>query len=200
MITVLARRDAGIEAFGDLIGKRVDIGQPGSGRNASLARILEMLDLGPADFGEVSELPAESALIELCAGRIDATILIVGHPNATVGQALRDCDVTLVPFADPKVEAALAATPEFRRFVIRSDIYPQVALDVPTYAVIATVVTRADVDPAIVQKLVEVMLSDRREIVAAAPVLRGVTPASMRQDGLTAPLHPGAEAAFANGG
>ncbi len=104
MITVLARRDAGIETFGDLIGKRVDIGQPGSGRNASLARILDMLELGPADFGELSELPAESAISELCAGRIDATILIVGHPNATVGRALGTCDVDLVPFAGQKVE------------------------------------------------------------------------------------------------
>jgi TRAP transporter TAXI family solute receptor len=200
MITILARRDAGIEGFGDLIGKRLDIGPPGSGRNASLSRIIEMLDLGPADFSRISELPAESAMSELCAGRIDATILIVGHPNATVGQTLRDCDVTLVPFGGQKVDATLAATPELRPFVIRSATYPEVTAEVPTYAVIATIVTRADVDPEIVQTLVTVTLSDLREIKVRAPVLRGLTADAMRREGLTAPLHPGAEAAFAQSG
>jgi TRAP transporter TAXI family solute receptor len=159
-----------------------------------------MLDLGPADFARISELPAESAMGELCAGRIDATILIVGHPNATVGQTLGNCDVTLVPLGGPKVDAALAAAPDLRPLVIRNAMYPEITADIPTYAVIATIVTRADVDPAIVEKLVKVTLSELREIVARAPVLRGLTAHSMREEGLTAPLHPGAEAGFAEGG
>ena len=200
MITVVARRDGGIETVSDLIGKRLDIGQPGSGRNASLSHLLAMLDLGRADFSALSELPAESAMVELCAGRIDAAVLIVGHPNSTVGRTLRNCDVTLVPFEGPKIDDALEATPEIRRAVIRAGTYPQSPSDVPTYAVVATVVTRADVDEALVEHLVASTLTNLPEIAVRAPVLRDVVPATMRTDGLTAPLQQGAEAGFAAGG
>lgn len=200
MITILARRDAGIETIADLTGKRLDIGQPGSGRNASLSHLLLMLDLEPADFAMLSELPAESAMAELCAGRIDAVILVVGHPNTAVGRTLKSCDVTLVPFEGPEIDAALEAAPEIRRAVIREGTYPQSTSDVPTYAVVATIVTRADVNPEIVERLVAGTLANLPEIAVRTPVLRGVTPSTMRTDGLTAPLQPGAEAGFAAGG
>jgi len=51
-------------------------------------------------------------------------------------------------------------------------------------------------DPAIVRSLVATALTDLPELAARAPVLAGMTPETMRSEGLTAPLHPGAEAAF----
>ena len=75
-------------------------------------------------------------------------------------------------------------------------LYPELAADVPTYAVIATLVTRADMAADIVEALVGETLADLPELALRAPVLAGLDPAEMRERGLTAPLHPGAQAAF----
>ena len=162
-----------------------------------VASILEAIDLPEPTSPRCLELPTGSSIDELCAGRIDASILIVGHPNAAVARALQDCGAILVPVA-----GAAASTRSSRsiRNTCRSSIpqstYPELTPDVPTYAVIATVVTRADIAPDLVEALVAATLADLREIAIRAPVLAGLDPAAMRARGLSAPLHPGALAAF----
>ena len=44
--------------------------------------------------------------------------------------------------------------------------------------------------------MVTATLDDLAELAIRAPVLAGLEPVDMRSRGLTAPLHPGAEAAF----
>ncbi len=197
MITIVARRDAGITRVEDLAGKRLDIGQPGSGRNASLSRLLPALGLEREHLAMLEELPAASAYGELCAGRIDATIIITGHPNPALARVLADCDAVIVPFAgSPAVSAAVAENPALLPAVILRGTYPGQEADVLTRAVNATIVTRADVDPLIVRSFVTAVLDDLHAIGVRVPVLEDLSPEVMRADGLTAPLHPGAEAAF----
>ena len=195
-ITVLASRSSGIAQIADLPGKRVDVGHPASGRRATVMQLLDALGLGTADFAAIREFPAGVAIDELCAGRVDATILIMGHPNPAVEHALERCAAVLVPLRGHEVEALLGAGRDYVPYVIAGALYPGLAADVPTYAVIATLVTRADLAADIVQALVGETLADLPELPLRAPVLAGLDPAEMRERGLTAPLHPGAQAAF----
>jgi TRAP transporter TAXI family solute receptor len=163
-ITVLARPGAGIADFDDLLGKRIDIGLPGSGRNASIMRLLEELGLGPADFSAIEELPTDSAFPEICGGRLDATILIIGHPNDGIGRLIEDCGAILVPVDGPRIFGALADLGELAPAVIPAGTYPDLAVDVPTYATTATVVTEAAADAGIVEALVEATLDALPEL------------------------------------
>jgi TRAP-type uncharacterized transport system substrate-binding protein len=109
---------------------------------------------------------------------------------------LTDCDVELVPITGPLVTEALTAMGELQPTTIPAGSYPRLESDVQTCAVIATIVTDAHADPAIVRSFVAAALADLPELAARAPVLAGMTPGTMRSEGLSAPLHPGAEAAF----
>jgi TRAP transporter TAXI family solute receptor len=196
-ITVLAGRDAGITALPDLFGKRVDIGHPASGRHVTVSRLIAATGAGPENFAALLELPTGAAIDELCAGQIDATILIVGHPNAGVGRALDECGATLVSSRGPMLDAAFEASPDFFQAVIPQGTYPTLTSDVLTFAVTATLVTRAGVADDLVHILVADTLSNLPALGVRAPVLAALDPAAMQTRGLTAPLHPGAEAAFA---
>ena len=66
----------------------------------------------------------------------------------------------------------------------------------PTYSVMATVVTRTDMADDIVAALVAETLATLPALAMRAPVLAGLDPVAMRATGLSAPLHPGASAAF----
>lgn len=197
MVTVVARRGAGIDGPADLVGKRIDVGQPGSGRNASVRRLMAAIGFQREDFAAVSELSTSGAFEELCAGRIDVTVLIIGHPNEAVGRVLRDCDAEIVPFvgAAPMREA-IEGTLGLDRGVIPRTAYEGLLADVPTYAVIATVVTRERAEPELVMRFVSAALESLPELGARAPVLRGMTLETMRGPGLVAPMHPGAATAF----
>lgn len=200
MVTILARQDAGIEQTEDLVGRRIDIGHPASGRYATNLQLLEALDFPTAAFAELAELPVEGAVQELCAGRIDATILIVGHPNGSVARALSNCNVILLPVTGPAIDAYLAASDDYDRGVIRAGTYPGVSADITTFAVTATLVTREGVDPALIERIVSTVLVDLPRIAQRAPVLKGVELEKLSTAGLTAPLHPAAEAAYAAAG
>jgi TRAP transporter TAXI family solute receptor len=197
MITVVASKDSGIAAMEDLVGKRIDIGPPGSGRNASIRRLFGELGLAAPDFAAVEELPIDSAFAEICNARLDASVLIIGHPNEAVGRLVEECGAQLVPVAGRSIDEALAGQGALAPAVIPAGTYPSAAVSVPTYATTATVVTLASTADDIVEALVGTTLRALPGLAVEAPVLRGLEPADMDRKGLVAPLHPAAEAAFA---
>ena len=74
--------------------------------------------------------------------------------------------------------------------------YPELTADIPTYSVMATIVTRAEMADDIVEALVASTLASLPALAMRAPVLAGLDPARMRGTGLSAPMHPGALAGF----
>ena len=195
-ITILARRGAGINRLADLVGKRIEIGHPASGRRATIERLFSAMAFTSEKFAKVIELSSSGALDELCAGALDATILVVGHPNARIGRVLATCDADLIPVAGSKLASALEGQRDYSQAVIPKSYYPELSADVATYAVTATLVTRTTMDADIVQSLVRHVLDQRAGLAQRAPVLKDLDPQRMRRQGLTAPLHTGAKAAF----
>ncbi|WP_136682394.1 TAXI family TRAP transporter solute-binding subunit [Falsirhodobacter xinxiangensis] len=194
-LTILARADAHILSLGGLLGKRIDIGLPASGRRATIMRLLEAVGYDRSQFAALLELPAGAGLDELCAGRIDATVLIVGHPNAGVARAIRDCDARLVPVSGPQVRAFLQANPDYVHASIPRIPYGHKGRT-QTFAVVATLVTRAETPDDIVNAIVRHVLENMTLVGLSASVLENLSPRGMRDTGLAAPLHPGAVAAF----
>jgi uncharacterized protein len=194
--TILARADAGITDIYNLIGKRVDIGHPSSGRQATMRAVMEVAGLRDESFTELHELQSGAAIDALCAGQIDATVLIVGHPNAGVRRALDACDVVMVPLRGDEIDRLVSENDDFSRIFIPIQAYASLRADVPTFAVTATLVTHAGVDPGLVEALVTHTLENLDRLRQAQPILVNLDPYAMRANGLTAPLHPAAEAAF----
>jgi hypothetical protein len=178
-LTIVARRDAGIGSLGDLSGKHIDVGHPASGRRATVDQILEALGLRYSDFSEVAELPVGAALEALCEKEIDATLLIVGHPNAGVSRLLNECDAMLVPVSAEAASTIIAALPDMKMSVIAPENYPKMATAIPSVAVTATVMTRADVDPVVVRSMVRNTLANLEILARNAPVLKGLDPKDM---------------------
>jgi TRAP transporter TAXI family solute receptor len=196
-VTLLVRRDAGIASLRDLAGRRVDLGHPASGRRATALGLLRAEGVDPDSFAAVLGLQTGAALAELCAGRIDATLLVTGHPSAAIAGTLRDCEVALADLRGGGLSALVDAGDGFVEARIMRTSYPELARDIATVAVRATLVAREDVPVDAVTALVEATLSGRAELALREPLLAGLEPAAMAADGLTAPLHPAAEAAFA---
>jgi uncharacterized protein len=193
---LIARAEAKIGNFTDLIGKRVDIGQPASGRQATMHAVMESFGIRLSDFRFVAELPGSDAISELCAGRIDATVLIAGHPSAAIGRALSECNAEFVSLVGPKIDHLISASDDYSHFSIPAKTYEKLRGDVATFAVRATVLTLATMDDDVVDALVRDTLEHLEALRQKEPILAGLEVRTMRSSGLSAPLHPAAVRAF----
>lgn len=195
-VTIVARRAAGITGMADLRGRTIDIGEPGSGRRATAAVLAARLGLGTDGIDAAFEFSTNGALEALCAGDIDATILVTGHPNATIARALSECDAVLVPLTADEIATAVEGGDYVRSYIPLS-AYPALTADVASVAVVATLVTRAGVDESLVATVVRTVLADRERLATESRLLAALDPFAMAGAALTAPLHPGAATAFA---
>jgi uncharacterized protein len=193
---LIVRKKAGIESFRDLVGKRVDIGQPSSGRQATMRAAMEAFGIKLTDFQFVAELPSSDAIYELCGGRIDATVLIMGHPSTVIDRALNECDAELLSLAGPEIERLISGNHEYSRISlpIRTNATPPG--EFVTFAVRATVVTLATIDDAIIDAFVRNTLMNLDTLRQKVPILAALEPGEMRSLGHSAPLHPAAGRAF----
>jgi TRAP transporter TAXI family solute receptor len=108
VFTILARKDAKVASFDDLKGKRVNIGNPGSGQRDTFEEIMTVKGWDKSAFSLVSELkPAEQASA-LGDNNIDAMSYFVGHPNGAIQEASTTTDTVLVPVTGPEIDKLLA--------------------------------------------------------------------------------------------
>ena len=199
-LTVVARADAGIATLGDLAGRAVAIGAPGSGQRQMVDDLIAAAGWTPDIFAETPELPSTELADALCSGRIDAFALVVGHPALAIQEATGACDTVLVAIDGPAPTALISENPFYAEAVIPGGLYPGVPRDVPTFGVEATLVTRDDVPDAVIDTLVRSVLSDLDTLRGLNPVLASVSGEDMATVGLTVPLHPAAEAFYRESG
>jgi hypothetical protein len=170
-ITMLVAADSGIEDPAALDGKRIDIGQPASGRRATMERIFEALSFDRGRLGLVSELPTVSAIDELCDGKLDAVVLVVGHPDANVARAVEQCGARILPLAETSAGESIAAIGDYLPESIAAGIYSSITEPIETFGVTAALVTLSDTPDAEVRAILQVLLTRGTALSRAAPVL-----------------------------
>ncbi|MEZ5581212.1 MAG: TAXI family TRAP transporter solute-binding subunit [Candidatus Competibacteraceae bacterium] len=190
--TVVARRDAGIESFDDLKGKRVNIGNPGSGQRATLEVLMAAKGWDKNVFSLANELSASEQSLALCHDRVQAMVYVVGHPNASVAQAVNLCDALIVPVTGPVVDRLLAENPYYARTQVPGGAYKGNPKPVGTFGVKATVVASTRLSPDTAYLLVKTVFENLDDFKKQHPAFANLEAADMIKDGLSAPLHDGA--------
>ncbi len=193
-ITLVARADAGINSPADLKGKRVNLGNPGSGQLQNSRDILKAFGLDEhkdiiAEYAKAVEAPGL-----LQDERIDAFFYTVGHPNGNIKEATSGrIKVKIVPITGKPVEWLLKKYPYYAKSIIPHKFYPNAAntKDIPTIGVKATFITSKKVSPKIVYAITKEVFDNFEEFKKLHPAYAVLTKKNMLQ-GLTAPIHRGA--------
>lgn len=190
--TVIARADSGIETFADLKGKRVNIGNPGSGQYATMQVVMNALGWTMDDFALASELkPAEQAAA-LGDNKVDAIIYTVGHPNGSIQEAVSTVDSVLIPVTGPEIDKLIADNPFYAAATVPGGMYEGSPDDTDTFGVKATFVTSAKVDDEVVYQVVKAVFDNFDRFKRLHPAFENLAEEAMINDGLSAPLHDGA--------
>ncbi len=198
--TVVARADAGITTFDQLKGKRINIGNPGSGQRATMEMFMNAKGWSVDDFAAVSELTSSEQSKALCDGFVDAMVFTVGHPNASIKEATIGCDSVLVSISEADIQKVTAGRPYLLSAIIPGGMYRGTPHDVLTFGVGATLVTQSTTPEYIVYELTKSVFENLDDYRQLHPAFKALRPEGMLFQGLTAPLHPGAERYFKEAG
>ena len=196
----MALDNAGIAAFDDLPGKRVNIGNPGSGQRATMEALMEAQGWTRDSFALVTELNSTAQSEALAAETVDAIVFTVGHPSGAILEATKVADAHLVPVTGPAVDRLLAGAPYYAKVVVPGGFYRGTSDDTPTFGVRATLVTSTSTPDDVVYQLVKDVFEDFDELKALHPALARLDKREMIKSALSAPLHPGAERYYREAG
>ena len=191
-VTIVARNDAGVNTILDLKGKRVNIGNPGSGTRGTWEVIEKALGWKRSDLKLAAELKSAETGQALCDNKIDAYFWLVGHPSALTQETLASCASHLVNARAPKLDELVKSRPYYSFAEIPAGMYPGQDKAVPTWGVRATLVTSAKVPEDVVYNLVKSVFDNFDAFKKLHPAFGHLTEKEMISASLSAPLHPGA--------
>ncbi len=186
------------EAFGlaDLSGKKVNLGAKGSGQRAFAEVALASVGLSGKDLALAGELGPREQLDALCDGEIDAFIVAVPKPSGLIRWATDRCGARLAEFGDNVFSGLLTENPYLKQIDIPAGSYRNTPVDIVTFAVVSTLITRSDVPDHVTKEIVAAVVEHFDDFRKQHAVLDALKLVELPIAGSTAPLHGGAEVLY----
>jgi TRAP transporter TAXI family solute receptor len=194
-LCLVAAVDAGINAITDLKGKKVNLGNPGSGQYRNAIDALLALGLKPKTDIDAQKARAAEAPVLLQDNRIDAFFCTVGHPSETLQNATTgERKVRFVPITGSGIDQLVADHNYYTKTTVPvAQFYPSAEnpAKTETFGVIATLCTSAKVPDHVVYGITKAVFENFDYFKRQHPALRDLAKEDMLK-GLTAPFHAGA--------
>jgi len=190
-VTIIARDDSGVNNISDLKGKRVNIGNPGSGTRGTWEVIEGAMGWQRSDLALAASMKSAETGGALCDGKIDAYFWLVGHPSALTQESLASCASHLVNAKTPEIDKLVADNSYYRSATIPAGMYGNKDA-INTFGVGATFVTSADVPEDVVYVVVKAVFENFDQFRKLHPAFANLKPEEMIKDSLSAPVHDGA--------
>lgn len=191
-VLLMTRADSGISSVGDLKGKRVNIGNPGSGQRGNAEDVLRIYGIDKDSDIDAEGLQQHDASRALIDRKIDAFFYTVGNPSAAITEPANTTKTDLIAINSQGIRDFISDKPYYVMTRIPAGTYKGIDHDTETYAVKATVVASADASEQMVYDVVKTVFERLDDLKQSHAAFRILTPKEMLQ-GLSAPLHPGAE-------
>ncbi|MDX3055154.1 TAXI family TRAP transporter solute-binding subunit [Streptomyces sp. NE06-03E] len=168
-IQLVVPRDSGIREVADLRGKRVGVGQKGSGVLLVADRLMRAAGVDPAADITPVQAGIDTMPERLADGRLDAFFWSGGLPTAAVQSLSEKFAIRLVPLEEALVtelQAVGGSTRYYRSAVMPADAYPQAQQGeaVPTVAVSNLLITTDRTDPLTTEAFTRTVIDSRDRI------------------------------------
>jgi len=196
-LTILARDDSGIKSLNDFKGRRVYIGNKGSGSRIMVDKLFSKAGWKNEDFQEIHEEPTDRIHDLLCGDKVDAAIYLIGHPNKIFAKTLADCKVKMISFSRKEVESYVDSFRQVYPAVIKKGTYPNQKFDIHTFASQLLLTTSEDFDEELIYNFVQIVSENYKEIQEKNPQLKAMELFSKEVNAI--PLHKGAARFYGSG-
>ncbi|WP_096700370.1 TAXI family TRAP transporter solute-binding subunit [Magnetospirillum sp. 15-1] len=191
---VVARPGAGIDNLGDLKGKRVNLGKPGSFQRSMAETVIDASGLSQGDLSVLVELDLAEQAAELCQGNIDAAVFTGIHPMPEVQMAVEECGASLVQIRSKSMDSFFKKVPWVARFAIKGGTYDGQKEDVAAIG-LKTLLVTSKLSADEVAAIAKTIWANFAAFTRLHPALRGLSKAETSRDGIPIRMHDGVEKA-----
>lgn len=199
-VHVVVSDAAGIKTIGDMKGKRVSLGSPGSSTEALAMRVLEVSGIDGKKDVTPQYLSVSEAAGAMKDGKLDAFFWIGGMPTSAVTDLVTTPN-TKVTFLDASAAVEKLKTkygPVYSALTLPKAVY-NLKADVPGIGVGNLVAVNAEMSEQLVKDLLRTLFDNAEEVKKVHPEAKGFDlKASVK--GSSIPFHPGAIAYYKDKG
>ncbi|MGE0726335.1 MAG: TAXI family TRAP transporter solute-binding subunit, partial [Alphaproteobacteria bacterium] len=198
-VQVIVRAASPAQSVADLAGKRIAVGAEGSGARVTAETVLAAHRL-PAETTPRVPLAPDAAAAALAAGQVDALIVVTLVPARAVLRLADAGPIRLLPLAPDAIAAMTAGDGGLLiPFEVAPGAYPWIDAAVATVATPALLVTTSALTEAEAVGVLTAVFRSPGLVAAAGPAALQIRAETARQ-GVTVPLHSGADRFFRAGG
>ena len=185
--------DSGIRTVGDLAGKRVAVGNPGSGTFASAERVFRSVGL----WDKINRIPllGPAAVEAMSEGKADAFFWTGPEPDRVTMEAATKKPVRAIDIYTPVTKTDFFKQyPYFARYVFPAGSYKGITEDTSTVGIPVIWYAHREFSAPLVQKMAEAVYSKEgnAHMLKVHAGSKDMVPQKALQ-GVSVPLHKGAE-------
>lgn len=187
-----------IDSVDDLMGRRVSIGEAGSGVYFNAVDVLEAAGITLDDIKPQYQ-SFEDSKESLKDGKIDAAFIVAGAPTTAITELATTNGVKIIPIDGALRDKVMADCPYYAPLQIPADTYPGQPEPIDTITVKATVVVSSYLDDGTVYKLTAAIFDHADEIAKENAKGKELSLGNATEN-MAAPFHPGAAKYYAEHG
>lgn len=201
VVQVVATKDSGIKTVADLKGKRVGVGQVGSGVEQSAKKVLSAAGLTYEDLEKVTHTGYADSVQAMKDGNLDAAFFTSGVPNSNITDLQQSMEVTFVAIDGEVADSLIESYPFYETYTIPAGDAAKYNLeaDLNTVAIKNMLIVSKDLSEDVVYEMTKMFYEYLGTEEVSVGALKQFDRDQMGNN-LIAPLHPGAKKFYEENG
>ena len=194
VIQIAVSENSGINSIYDFKGKRISVGDAGSGVEFNAKQIMEGYGLTFNDIKK-SNLSFKESAEAIQNGTLDGCFITAGVPNSALQELAFTAGLVLIPVDGEAADKICAKYGFYTKTTIPGGTYKGTDKDTSALAIKATLAVNAKLDEETVYQMTKALFENLDELAAAHAKGKEVT-AAKAVTGVSVPFHPGAKKYF----
>ena len=194
VVQIAVSKDSGIKSVADFKGKRISVGDAGSGVEFNAKQIMEGYGLTFDDIKK-SNLSFKESAEGIQNGTLDGCFVTAGVPNAALQELAFTAGLTLVPVDGEAAKKICEKYGYYTQTTIPGGTYKGTDDDTPALAIKATLAVSSKLDEQTVYEMTKALFENLDELATAHAKGKEVS-AKAAVTGVSVPFHPGAKKYF----
>ena len=194
VVQIAVSKDSGIKSIADFKGKRISVGDAGSGVEFNAKQIMEGYGLTFDDIKK-SNLSFKESAEGIQNGTLDGCFVTAGVPNAALQELAFTAGLTLVPVDGEAAKKICEKYGYYTQTTIPGGTYKGTDDDTPALAIKATLAVNSKLDEQTVYEMTKALFENLDELATAHAKGKEVS-AKAAVTGVSVPFHPGAKKYF----
>lgn len=190
IVQIVVAENSDINSIADMKGKRISVGDAGSGVEANAKQILEAYGLTFDDL-KTRRLSFRESGAALKDRQIEGFFVTAGTPNAAIQEIATIGGVKLISIDDETKKKLMDKYEFYTEYTIPKETYNGMVDDANTVAVKATVIVNNDLPEDVVYNLTKTLFEKQPELAQAHAKGKELSAADAVK-GVSVPFHPGA--------